>query len=89
MRVDEQLVVTQLWAIADYPGACTATVFVSTYWSNAVIGYAVATNIPVSSTGSVVNCYVVVPANGGIWQSSGIGATSCTNATVGVRAVVP
>jgi hypothetical protein len=89
MRVDEQLVVTQLWAIADYPGACTATVFVSTYWSNAVIGYTVATNIPVSSTGSVVNCYVVVPADGGIWQSSGIGATSCTNATVGVRAVTP
>lgn len=89
MRVDEQMVITQLWAIADYPGCCTATVFYSTYWSNAVIGYTVATNVQLTSTGSVINCYALVPKDGGIWQSSGIGATSCTNATVGVRGVDP
>jgi hypothetical protein len=89
MKVDEALVVTQLCAIADYPGSCTVTVFTSTYWSNAVIGYTVATNVWVSSTGSVINCFANVPAGGGIWQCSNVGATSCTNLQMPVMAVRP
>jgi hypothetical protein len=77
--------VTQLTALAWVPGVCTATVGVSTYWSNAVTGWAVATNIRISSTGSVANCSVTVPANGGLWITYGPGFASTSNGMVQIR----
>jgi hypothetical protein len=79
--------VTQLTAFAWVPGACTVTVGKSTYWSNAVTGWAVASNIVMTSTGSVVNCSIDVPAGGGLWATYGPGFASTSNGTVQIRMV--
>jgi hypothetical protein len=85
-RVNEPLIVTQLVAWADY-GTCTAQLFATTYWSNRITGATTPVAIPVSSTGSLVNCSFNIPAGGGLWQISCTSATTTTNLTIQARAV--
>lgn len=88
-RVNEAMTVTQIVSWADSPGNCTAQVFATTYWSNRVTGATTPVAVPLSSTGSVIDCSFPVPAGGGLWQVSCVAATASTNVAIQARAVRP